>query len=246
MTEYQRVEINEATENPTLEEQAEPTQETVEEVSERPEWLPEKFSSAEDMAKAYGELEAKLSGGAEEVTDEEPKPDTDPTTGMSQEDMQKYSNEWAENGTLSDETYDELLSKYSVDRGVVDQFIQGQMALADMVANRMHALAGGPESYNQMIEWAKENLSEGEQAAYDKIMEQGDESSMEIAIRGLHARFAGGGRTPTLVQGKASTGAANAYRSIAELRTAMSDPRYKNDPAYRKDVEERLAVSNVL
>ena len=109
MTEYQQVEINEETENPTLEEQAETTQDTVEEVSERPEWLPEKYSSAEDMAKAYSELETKLSGSDEEVA-EEAEPDTNPTTGMSQEDMQKYSNEWAENGTLSDETYDELLS----------------------------------------------------------------------------------------------------------------------------------------
>ena len=27
---------------------------------ERPDWLPEKFKNAEDMAKAYGELESKL------------------------------------------------------------------------------------------------------------------------------------------------------------------------------------------
>jgi len=245
MSDLQRVEIREDTENPTIEEQAESTQETVEEVSERPEWLPEKFSSAEDMAKAYGELETKLSGdSAEEEATEEP--DTDPTTGMSSEDMQRYSTEWGDNGTLSDETYSELQSKYSVDRGVVDQFIQGQLALADVVANRMHSLAGGAEGYNQMISWAKESLSESEQHAYDNIMEQGDEGAMEIAIRGLHARFASGGRTPTLLQGKTSDGSANAYRSVAELRKAMSDPRYKDDPAYRKDVEQRLAVSNIL
>ena len=34
--------------------------------SERQEWLPEKFNSAEDMAKSYSELEKKLSGGTSE------------------------------------------------------------------------------------------------------------------------------------------------------------------------------------
>ena len=33
--------------------------------SERPEWLPEKFSSPEDLAKSYSELEKKLSGPAD-------------------------------------------------------------------------------------------------------------------------------------------------------------------------------------
>ena len=35
---------------------------------ERPEWLPGKFKSPEEMAKAYGELEVKLSKSSEEQT----------------------------------------------------------------------------------------------------------------------------------------------------------------------------------
>ena len=49
-----------AAENPVVEEQPIPSS------SERPEWLPEKFNSAEDMAKAYAELETKQSSGSEE------------------------------------------------------------------------------------------------------------------------------------------------------------------------------------
>ena len=33
---------------------------------DRPEWLPEKFKSAEDMAKSYTELEKKFSSGNKE------------------------------------------------------------------------------------------------------------------------------------------------------------------------------------
>jgi hypothetical protein len=36
------------------------------------------------------------------------------------------------------------------------------------------------------------------------------------------------------------------FRSQAELARAISDPRYRNDPAYRLDIQDRLAVSGDL
>ena len=35
--------------------------------SERPDWLPEKYSTGEDLAKAYKELESKLGGKEEDI-----------------------------------------------------------------------------------------------------------------------------------------------------------------------------------
>jgi hypothetical protein len=78
MAELHRVEINEkapneiepvdeAVETPE-EQQAEPQ---AEETQERPEWLPEKFKSAEDMAQAYAELEKRMGQGAKEVEETE-------------------------------------------------------------------------------------------------------------------------------------------------------------------------------
>ena len=73
-----KVEINQEQENnPTLEEQAkqqEEKQEAPQQVTsneERPSWLPDKFSNAEELAKAYGALETKLSQRAEEKPVEE-------------------------------------------------------------------------------------------------------------------------------------------------------------------------------
>ena len=78
MAEYEKVEINDnmPSENISLEEEAAAIDAnapespeavadgTTSELSEdRPEWLPEKFQSAEDMAKAYAELENKQSSG---------------------------------------------------------------------------------------------------------------------------------------------------------------------------------------
>ena len=46
-----------------------PIEEGVE--SERPEWLPEKFKSPEDMAKAYGELEKEFTKSRQEPEEAE-------------------------------------------------------------------------------------------------------------------------------------------------------------------------------
>ena len=45
------------------------TQEDVDQAAapERPEWLPEKYKTGEDLAKAYKELESKLGGKDEEI-----------------------------------------------------------------------------------------------------------------------------------------------------------------------------------
>lgn len=42
----------------------------VEQQSERPEWLPEKYKTGEDLAKAYKELESKLGAKDEEIRDQ--------------------------------------------------------------------------------------------------------------------------------------------------------------------------------
>jgi hypothetical protein len=64
MAELHRVEINEKAPN-EIEPEEKPVEQQAEtelpqEENDRPQWLPEKFKSAEDMAQAYSELEKKL------------------------------------------------------------------------------------------------------------------------------------------------------------------------------------------
>ena len=73
-----RVEVTQEENNPSLEEQAKtqeaetpatPETQTQEVSDERPGWLPEKFANAEELAKAYGELEKRMSS---KPTEEKP------------------------------------------------------------------------------------------------------------------------------------------------------------------------------
>ena len=80
----------------------------------KPEGLPEKFNSVEDLAKSYAELEAKLGTNKEQpVKEETPVQETQKgeldiaenvveNAGL---DMNSLADEYAENGKLNDESY---------------------------------------------------------------------------------------------------------------------------------------------
>ena len=242
----EKVEINEGvTTSEKPEEVAQP---------ERPEWLPEKFSTPEDMAKAYGELETKLGEPKlkEEVKDE-PKKADDLSIDKAEQavesaglDMTSLQQQYNENGKLDESSY-ESLQKAGIPKDYVDAFIKGQEAIAQQTSNSIKQEVGGAEAYKSMTEWASNNLTEAEQTAYNKAVNSGDIEQTRLAVQGLNARYKSAeGIEPNLQTGsKPSSSNANGYRSWAEVTTAMNDTRYANDPAYRNDVQNKLKVSNI-
>jgi len=209
--------------------------------SERPEWLPEKFASPEDMAKAYGELEGKLSG-SEESTQSEPVEPSDSFNAIT-----AASDEFTESGQLSDETF-KSLEDAGLPRDLVEAYIQGQQALAASQANSVYDAVGGEESYKAMAEWATENLDQSAQDAFNQIVESGSIEQAKVAAQGLFAQYrsATGGSEPKLAQGSTTGNTVTPFYSSKSLTDAMADPRYKHDSGYQAEVHRRLAVSDIL
>lgn len=232
--------------------------------AERPEWLPEKFKSVEDLAKAYSELEKKVSQPKAETTKEgkpdelaepvkdETKEESDPNApeppaDPSKADLTPFHNEWAEKGELSPESFDKL-EKMGFPKDLVRQYITGFQASQQQEAQSIYKEIGGEESYRAMTQWASQNLSQDEINAYDALVTSGDINAAKIAAKGLYAQYTqANGQPPKLISGNATgQSSVKEFRSTAEVVRAMSDPRYANDPAYRKDVERRLEMSSVL
>ena len=233
----------------TIESSADEGKQEVEETSERPEWLDEKFESPEDLAKAYKELQQKQS--QKETTKDEDQTEgeetTEPTQTNTSNVVQKATEEFAETGKLSDKAFVEL-EKAGIPRQFVEAYIQGQEAISTASALEIQESIGGNANYSAMSEWAGENLSDGDLEAYNAIVERGTVEQARVAVKGMYAQFlAAGGKAPNLAQG-ATSGAAGpkAFGSAAAMVEAMQDPRYKNDPAYREQVEKRIAVSNAF
>lgn len=207
----------------------------VEETPQRPEWLPEKFKAPEELAKAYSELEKKFSAP------DKPKETT--TQGL---DFTAYTQEFAEKGELSADSIQKLVSS-GIPESLIANYVEGVKALGEMQTQKVYGLAGGESQYQTMMEWASENLEESEIDAYNRIMEAGDYSSIQIAVKGLQARYTQvNGQPAKLIQGEVSGPSGGIFRSVAEVTAAMKDPRYAKDPAYRRDVENRLKNSNIL
>jgi hypothetical protein len=212
--------------------------------SERPEWLPEKFESGEALAKSYAELEKKMSSEqSTEATPQETKEQAEQATGLS---LDKYYQEYADSNELSADSYAEL-EKSGLSKDLVDSYIQGQTALAEKQSTEMFSEVGGKENYDNMINWASDNLSDTEINAFNKIMESGNQDEMKLAITGMNSRFkASNPSEPKLVKGEAPKVASDSFKSTYEVAQAINDPRYTHDTAYRKSVEEKLRRSDIL
>lgn len=211
----------------------------------RPEWLPEKFKSAEEMAKAYSELETKLSEG-----DQKPPEDAEEAAREAVEnvglDFDSMTAEFSENDGLTDETYQKL-EDAGIPSYLVDQFIDGQKAVANQMRTEVFAQVGGEQEYSNMIEWAATNLEESAINSFNDAIDSGDPNAAKLAISGLHAQYRmDNGSEPSLITGQAANTSSGAFSSVAELTAAMSDPRYGRDPSYRKAVADKLAKSSVI
>ena len=207
----------------------------------RPNWLPEKFASAEELAKAYGELEKKMSAPKEEV------PESAEEAPEEVQQLDKYYEEYTENNELSDKSYTELESM-GLSRDLVDGYIAGQKALADNDVATIHNVVGGQDNYANLLDWSAKNLSQTEKDAFNDTIDNGSTEQVKQAVTGLMARAGMSADNPqqSLFEGDTENVATDVFKSVAQVTEAMNDPRYSKDPAFRKEVEDKLARSSVI
>ena len=96
-----------------------------------------------------------------------------------------------------------------------------------------------------MYGWAKANLSAEELSNYNTQVNSMNAKIREQDIRGLHAQFsADSGGNKGLVHGGGSQSSnTGGYGSRAQMIAAMQDSKYQSDPAYRAEVEAKVARS---
>lgn len=217
-------------------------------VQEKPEWLPDKFKTPEDMAKAYGELEKQFTKDRQtkDSTEEESQSleieakETVENAGLNFEEL---SESYAKNGELSETEYSKLESS-GISKDLVDQYIAGQQAIANNVQTEIYSQIGGQESYKEMVQWAGENMTENEVTAYNQAVNSDSRASIDLAVQGLKARYdAANGREPSLIGGRPSQSQGESYQSWAQVTVDMNSPSYKTDPAFRQKVQDKIGRS---
>jgi len=214
-----------------------------------------KYKNAEELEKAYKELESKL--GSQEEAKTEPEPEKPEAKEEKKENVEKAFLEslWEESqteGEFKKETLDQLKGMNPTD--LAQEYLNyrasnqtEQPQLTDKDINSLYEIAGGKKGYSDMMAWAKNNLPANEIKMFDDVVNQNDPKTAYFAVKSLHYRYSDTqGVDGELLSGKAAPPVGAGFRSQQELVTAMSDPRYDKDPAYRQEIIQKLDRSKDL
>jgi len=216
-----------------------------------------KYKSAAELEKAYVELQKKLGEGSDEDEQGEAEPSEEeaPEVSPAQSLITDASAEFAEKGELTEE----MMSKFSEmsSQDLVQAYMEMQanapqaeaaepVELSDNDINTIKNSVGGEAEYDKVIDWATTNLSESQIEAYDDIISTGNTDVIQMMVDGLKAKYdSANGFEGRMLTGKAANNSGDVFRSQEEVVSAIADPRYDRDPAYRNDVLEKLERSDV-
>ena len=217
-----------------------------------------KYKDAQELEKAYIELEKKLGSRdvqEEETSESETEDQQEPSEYSTQiEAISRAAEEFNSNGVLSEETLaefekmssKELIQAYFEYEQSLPTFEESQSVdLSQTEINQIQNSVGGEAAYQQLVGWAAQNFSEAEIQAFDNVVDSGNVAAINLALAGLQARYTdANGYEGKMIQGKAAA-PADTFKSQAEVVRAMSDARYDRDPAYRDEIMQKLARSDL-
>ncbi|QOV07220.1 hypothetical protein CCOEJMBC_00055 [Klebsiella phage 066041] len=168
--------------------------------------------------------------------------------GLSQDAVTRIQQEYQNEDSLSDESYREL-AEAGYSKAFVDAYIRGQEALVNQYVEKVMDFVGGRERFQQVYSHMQTNNPEGAEALI-KAFESRDVATMKTILN-----LAGQSRDKTFgkkaersiakraTPAKPAPRKAVGFESQAEMIKAMSDPRYRTDSKYRREVEQKVIDS---
>ena len=217
-----------------------------------------KYKNAEELEKAYMELQTKLGEqGAEDKETASAEESDEPKLSEGASLITDAQQEYYDNGNkLSEETMAKFSEMSSSD--LLQAYIElnannpaePQAEAADISEAQIAEIkesAGGDKAYANVVNWAKANLDSSQTDAFDEVVNTGSIQAIKLAVAGLKSEYdKANGVEGRMVTGKtAPPQSGDVFRSQAELVEAMNDRRYDSDPAYRQDVIEKLERSGL-
>jgi len=227
-----------------------------------------KYKNAEDLEKAYVELQKKLGGegteDSESTGDSDASDDGEETSEEKEEEKEETKEDspalalvneaaaeyWENDKSLSEDTMAKLGEMSGQD--LLAAYLQAQQAnpvdqapeVSDLTTtdiSDIRSVAGGEKEYATMVQWAADNMDKDAVESFDSLLASGNVGAIKLAVSGIKAQYDNvNGYEGTMLSGKPPVTSKDVFRSQAELVSAMSDPRYEKDSAYRQDIIEKL------
>ena len=213
-----------------------------------------KYKNAQDLEQGYIELQKKLGEGeaeepVAEAEEEEYEGEEGEEDGSILDELWEYelnNEEFHEDAVAELQQMDpvDLANLHIEYRKQVEEQAVAPKDFTEAEMTELKGVVGGDENYQNMLQWAGANLNQQEIDMFDAVMQRGDALGAFFAIRSLAYRYNdAAGYEGKMLTGNAPKTSGSQYRSQQEVIQAMSDPRYESDPAYRKDIMDKLKRS---
>lgn len=234
----------------------------------RPEGLPEGMASWQDLAKAYEELKAGKTPPGNSPPPPPPPPQEQQQQEVTDPRFAPFTEEFTKSGTLTDESKKKAAETFGVPLAVVEQYLRGaanaqsenalltenETLKAQKLAEPFHKEVGDEAQYTAFREWSASGMTDADVAAFDTLLQQAEKTgNIQPAMDFLKPHIAkfkadGNSNPRDITRGNSNAGGGSGgvqpYASMAEQKKDQGDARYTNDPAFRKTVEQRIAISN--
>ena len=200
-----------------------------------------KYKSAEELEQGYLELQRKMGEG---------QPNQQAPSDVSDQLAKAYesytSDKKFDASAFDNVSKEDLIKAFFENSEEVPQAAEdneGPDLTQDQVDGMMNSV-GGKEQYQQIMNWAVQNLPKSDIEAFDAIVESANPFQINMAVEAMAKRYTdANGQDGKMIQGRSASTGVESYRSQAEMIRDMNDPRYDTDPAYRNDVMTKLANS---
>lgn len=248
---------------------------------EEQELLLGKFRSQEELARAYQELERKLGRG--EQIDDSGDEEVEIPEYSREESLKQYgellTDKFEEAGVNPFEMaarfeagedlsgYVDKLEGAGIPRPVIEQYLSNaaedqpaveSAALSEQEVQEFKAQVGGDEAFQELTDWAKQNLTEAELSSYNQVVDSGNRQAIYWALRSMAmqaaiskraSKPATQAREPKLIGGSTPSDGM-AFESMGQVleamqkRNSLGQVLYETDDAYRAKVDAMVARSD--
>jgi hypothetical protein len=228
--------------------------------NKRPDHVPEKFwdpvkgeARWDDLAKSYAELE-KMRGAPKPETPPVEAPADSAATGTKIERpaepaqaplaslLETVTTSYSAEGKFSDDNI-AALEAAGIPKSMVETYAAGLAALETVNLQAVHAAAGGAEAFQSAQAWAAQALSDADLDYFNGNID--NPANRTQAVEWLMAKYSAARPSEgnLVVDTNSTSPTGDVFTNQSQVTAAMSSDQYRQDPAFRKAVGEKLIRS---
>tara|TARA_S200002703_G_scaffold151905_1_gene151791 strand:- start:436 stop:1272 length:837 start_codon:yes stop_codon:yes gene_type:complete len=141
-----------------------------------------------------------------------------------------------DNGDFDADTYKKL-NEVGVTNDLIKSYVDNLAYRREKTVGDALDYVGGEDAWRNMNQWAVDNLNRDEISKFNELLAS---DQWKIGVDAMKVRMGSNTFEPHITTGNQLPGTTYGYRSKSEMKTDMSNPKYKSDPVFRREVMAKI------